>query len=158
MLGLAGVTDIENRIAGVTVRIVFPEILPEVAVTVAVPTATAVARPLLLIVATEVFDEFQVTCVVISWFVPSEYVPEAESCLVFPAGMLGLAGVTDMEDRIAGVTVRIVFPGIFPKVAVMVVVPVAPAVASPLRLTDAIEVLDELQMTCPVISWLVPSE
>jgi hypothetical protein len=75
---------------------VFPEILPEVAVMVAVPTETAVARPLLLIVAIDVFDELQVTCVVISWLVSSEYVPEAENCWVFPAGMLGLAGVTEM--------------------------------------------------------------
>ena len=74
--------------AGVTVRVVFPEILPEVAVMVAVPAATAVARPLLFTVATDVLDELQVTCVVISWVVPSEYVPEAANCLVFPAGML----------------------------------------------------------------------
>ena len=49
-----------------------PEILPEVAVMVVAPVATAVARPLLLTVATEVLDELQVTCVVISWLVPSE--------------------------------------------------------------------------------------
>jgi hypothetical protein len=61
----------------VTVRVVLPEILPEAAVIVAVPAVTAVARPLLFTVATEVLDELQVTCVVISWLVPSEYVPEA---------------------------------------------------------------------------------
>jgi hypothetical protein len=41
----------------------------EVAVMVVVPAATAVARPLLLTVATDGFDELQVTSVVISWFV-----------------------------------------------------------------------------------------
>ena len=80
MLGLAGVTVTEDRIAGVTVRVVFPEIFPEVAVMVAEPAATAVARPLLLTVATDVLDELQVTCVVISWVVPSEYAPEAANC------------------------------------------------------------------------------
>jgi hypothetical protein len=45
---------------------VLPEILPKVAVMVAVPAATAVARPLLLTVATEVLDDLHVTCVVIS--------------------------------------------------------------------------------------------
>jgi hypothetical protein len=50
----------------VTVRVVFPEILPEVAVMVAGPAATAVARPLLLTVATNASDELQVTCVLIS--------------------------------------------------------------------------------------------
>jgi hypothetical protein len=91
----------EVRIAGVTVRIVFPEILPEAAVMVAEPVVTAVARPLLLTIATDVLEEDQVTCVVISWLVPSEYVPEAENCLVFPAGMLGLAGVTAIETSAA---------------------------------------------------------
>src|SRR5208337_4916443 len=114
MLGLAGVTDMEDRVAEDTVRVVFPEILPEVAVMVVVPAARAVARPLLLTVATDMLDELQVTCVVISWVVPSEYVPEAASCLVFPITMLGLSGVTDMEDRVAEVTVRVVFPEIVP--------------------------------------------
>jgi len=56
-----GVTDIEDRVAEVTVRVVFPEILPKVAVMVVAPAAMAVARPLLLTVATDGFDEFQVT-------------------------------------------------------------------------------------------------
>jgi hypothetical protein len=38
----------------------------EMAVMVVVPWAMAVAKPLLLIVATDVFDELQVTSVVIS--------------------------------------------------------------------------------------------
>jgi hypothetical protein len=56
----------EDRVAEVTVRGVLPEILPKVAVMVAVPAATAVARPLLLTVATDVLEELQVTWVVIS--------------------------------------------------------------------------------------------
>ncbi len=96
----------------VTVRVVFPEILPEVAVMVAEPAAMAVARPLLFTVAADVLDEVQVTWLVISWLVPSEYVPEAANCLVFPAGMLGLPGVMDMEDRVAEGTVRVALPEI----------------------------------------------
>jgi len=134
------------------VSVVDPEILPEVAVIVAVPTATAVARPLMLTVATDVLDELQVTCVVIPRLVPSEYVPMATNCWVFPAGMLGLAGVTEMEDRVAEVTVRVVLPGIPAEVAVIVVVPAATAVARPLLLTLATDVLDELQVTCVVMS------
>jgi hypothetical protein len=114
MLGLAGVTDREDRIARFTVRAVLPEIPPEVAVMVEVPATTAVARPLPLTVATDVLDEVQVTCVVISWLVPSEYVPVAANCWVTPAGMLGLTGVTDMEDRIAAVTVSVVLPVAIP--------------------------------------------
>jgi hypothetical protein len=49
-----------------TARVVLPEILPEVAVMIAEPGKKAVARPLLLTVATDVSDELQVTCMVIS--------------------------------------------------------------------------------------------
>jgi hypothetical protein len=73
--------------------------------------------------------------------------------------MLGLAGVTAMEDRVAEFTVRVVLPEIFPEVAVMIVpVPAATPAARPLLFTVAMEVLDELQVTCAVISRLVPSE
>ena len=158
MLGLAGVTNIEDRVADVAVRVVLPRIVPEVAVMVAVPATAAVAKPLLLTVATDVLDEVQMTSVVISWVVPSEYKPEAANCWVTPPGMLGLAGVTDMEDRVAEVTVRVACPEVAPEVAVMIAVPAATAVAKPLLLTVATDGLDELQMTCGVISWLVPSE
>jgi hypothetical protein len=131
----------------VTVRVVFPEILPEVAVMMAVPAAMAVPNPLLLTVAAAVLDELQVTWVVIFWLVPLEYVPEAVNCSVNPAGTLGLAGVTDMEDRVAEVTVRVVFPETLPKVAVMVVVPTETPVARPLLFTIAADVLDEVQAT-----------
>jgi hypothetical protein len=60
---------------------VLPEILPEAAVMVVLPTIwPALARPLLSIVATDVSDELQVTCMVISWLVPSAYVPVAVNC------------------------------------------------------------------------------
>jgi hypothetical protein len=73
-------TSISSRSAELAVRLALPEILPNVAVMVAEPSATAVARPLLLTVATDVFDEVQVTCVVMSQLVPSEYVPVAVNC------------------------------------------------------------------------------
>lgn len=73
--------------------------------------------------------------------------------------MFGSGGVTAMEERVAEFTVRVVLPEIFPEVAVMVVpVPAATAVARPLLFTVAMDVFDELQMTCAVISRLVPSE
>jgi hypothetical protein len=146
---------------------VLPEIVPEVvvmvAVMVAVPPAMAVTKPLLLTVAANVLDELnvlldelQVTCVVISWLVPSEYAPEAANCWVNPACILELAGVTDMEDRVAGVTVSVVLPEIVPEVVVMVAVivtvPPAMAVATPLLLTVATDVFDEVQVICAVIS------
>ncbi len=72
MIAEDGVTDMEDRVAGITVRSMFPEMLPEVAEMVDVPTATAVPRPMLLTVATDIFDEVQVTWVVISRLVPLE--------------------------------------------------------------------------------------
>jgi hypothetical protein len=137
------------------------EVLGMVAVMVAMPPATAVARPLLSILAARVLDEIQMTCAVISWLVPSEYSPKAVNCWVNCTWIFGLTGVTsteDTEDRVAEVTVRVVLPEIPPEVAVMVAVPAATAVARPLLSTVTNDVLNELQMTCPVISRLVPSE
>jgi hypothetical protein len=156
-IGLNGVTNMKARMAEVTVRVLFPEIVPEVAVMVAVPAATAVARPLPLTVATDGLEELQVTCAVTSRPVPSEYKPEAANCRVTPAGMLGLTGVTDMEDRVAEVTVRVVLLEIIPEVAVMVATPAATAVARPVLLTVATDGLEEPQVTCRVMSKLVPS-
>ena len=67
-LRLAGATWIDTSVAGDTVRLVLPEMLPLVAEIVAVPTLVAVARPFepaaLLMVAELVLDEAQVTWVV----------------------------------------------------------------------------------------------
>jgi hypothetical protein len=156
MLVSVGVTAIEDRVAEVTVRVVVPEILPEVAVMVVVPAATAVASPPLLAVATPGFDEFQATWEVISWVDVSEYVPVAVNCWVACRGMLGSVGVTDIEDRVPEVTVRVVLPTVLPRLAVMVAVPAARAVARPLLFTVATAELDEPQVTSEVILWVPP--
>jgi len=71
MLGRPGVTSIDTSVAEVTVSAVLPDTVPNVAVIVAKPTATAVACPLepgaLLIVATVVEEELQTTDAVRSW-------------------------------------------------------------------------------------------
>lgn len=73
MLGLAGVTAIDTRVAGVTVSVVFPEMLAMVAVMTDEPAAIPDARPLVAaIVATEVVPEAQVTEDVMFFEVPSE--------------------------------------------------------------------------------------
>ncbi len=79
----------------------FPETIPKVAVIVVSPAATVVAKPLLSIVATDELEEVHVTCVVISWVVPSEYMPKAVNCPVMSAGSLEFLGVTDMAIRLA---------------------------------------------------------
>ncbi len=69
MLGFVGDTLIEISVAAVTISVVLSETGPDAAVIVADPAATAVARPLLLTVATLVFDELQVTDDEMSWLV-----------------------------------------------------------------------------------------
>jgi hypothetical protein len=59
--GVAGVTEIAVKTAAVTDKVAEPLMLPEVAVMVAVPEATLVARPPLFIVAIPVADETHLT-------------------------------------------------------------------------------------------------
>ena len=72
MLGIGGVIAIDTNVAGVTVKVTGAEVMPPMAAVMRlVPAATDVARPLkpatLLIIATEVVDDAQVTEVVIFW-------------------------------------------------------------------------------------------
>lgn len=98
MLGLAGVTAIETRLAPVTVSEVVPLTEPEAAVIVAVPGPVLVARPAALIDATLTSDEDQTTegsCCVL----PSSKSPVAVNCCVVPSAMEEFAGVTEIESR-----------------------------------------------------------
>ena len=72
--------------------------------------------------------------------------------------MLGLAGVIDMETKVAEVTVSVVLPEILPKMAVRVAVPAVTPVARPFSLIVATNVADEVQVTSEVISLGVASE
>ena len=51
MVAVAGVTAIETRVAGVTVIVAVPLMVPLVTVMTGVPTALAVARPVVVMVA-----------------------------------------------------------------------------------------------------------
>ncbi len=70
--GEAGVTAIETRATAVTVMVVDPVTLPEVALIVVVPTPVALASPLAEIVATVAAEELQVTVAVRFCVLPSE--------------------------------------------------------------------------------------
>ena len=118
----------------------------------------AVAKPLASTLTTNVFVEAQITCVVILWLVPSEYAPVAVNCKVSPEDSLELTGATDTEERVAEVTVKVVLPEIPPELAVMMRLPAAMAVARPPLVTVATAGFDDPQVTCMVISTLVPSE
>ena len=89
----------EDRVEAVTVRVVAAERTigpisgPEVAVMMVEPATPVAASPLLLTVPVGKLDEIQVTRLVMSKVVPSEYAPEAVNCWKNPEGTKGLAGV-----------------------------------------------------------------
>jgi hypothetical protein len=164
-----------RRVAGFTVSVVEPDMLPDVAAHVMDPTVTDVAKPPALTIAMLVLDELQITCVVISWVVLSENVPVAVSCCVVPMGVLGFVGVIVRVTSVALVTVSVVLPEVLPNDAQMVVVPErhpyaytrllihCPSVvewAEALATTLIVDTLvsDELQVTESVKSCVVLSE
>ena len=152
IIGLAGVTaiDCNTTAADVTVSPVEPVIPSKVAEIVTAPAPTAVASPLLLIVAHVMSDDFQLTCVVRFSVVLLESVPVAVNCSVFPTARLVLAGVTAIDCNTAAVTVKPVEPVIPSKVAEIVTGPGLTAVASPLLLIVAHVTSDDFQLTCVV--------
>jgi len=166
MLGFVGAIWIDDSVAGVTVRVVLSEIVPDVAEMTVEPAAKAVARPLepavLLTEATVVSLELQVTDAVMSWVVLSKKIPVAVNCLVVPSPMLGFVGVTWIDTSGVVVTVSLVLPEIPPNAAVIVLEPAATAVAIPLEpavlLTVAAAVEEELQVTVVEMFWLLLSE
>jgi hypothetical protein len=140
------------------------EVPGNVAVMVVAPTATLVARPLvpeaLLTSATPVSEEDQVTVVVRSWLVLSEYAHIAVNCFVCPRGIVWFNGVTEQDTTAAAVTVRPVelLIDVTGSVAVIKVVPKATVVASPLvpgvSPTVAAPVFDELHVAAVVRFWV----
>ncbi len=78
--GFAGVTAMDTRVAAVTVSVVVPLTLPDVALMVEVPVATAVASPPAVMVATLVVAELHVAVLVRSCWLESVYVPVAVNC------------------------------------------------------------------------------
>jgi hypothetical protein len=110
MIGFDGVMVIDTSTGVVTVRVTLFDVMPErLAVMVVVPGATALTSPLvpvaLLTVAISVLDDDQVAESVISCVVLSENVPEAVNWSLPPAAMLVVVGATEIELKVAGVTV-----------------------------------------------------
>jgi hypothetical protein len=93
---LVGLIAIERKFATVTVTLVEPLIVTEVAVTLIVPYETPDSKPLFDTVATEVSSEDQLTEPVMTFVLPSLYVPVAVICLVLSTVTDGVTGVTVM--------------------------------------------------------------
>jgi len=130
--------------------------VPTVAVTVAVPVATLLAKPWLLIVTTAALEELQRAVLVMSCVLLSLKVPVAVNCFVVPIDMLELAGVTAIDTSVAALTVSDALPVTVPEIALIVVVPVPTAVARP----DASMVetlIGDADHVTEVSSWVLPS-
>lgn len=156
MVELAGVTAIETRLAPLTVSDVVPLTVPEAAVIVVVPALTPLANPVEFTAATAPELELHVTdgngCVL-----PSSKLPTALNCTPVPSAIVGSDGLIAIEIRCAATTVKTVVSLTEPTVAVMVVEPDARVAASPEPLTVATDESDELQLTPPLKSELLPS-
>lgn len=71
VLGSAGVTAMDTSVAGVTVKVLDPDTLPKVAVTVVLPTLVPLATPEVLIVAMPALPVLQATEFVMLSVLPS---------------------------------------------------------------------------------------
>jgi len=155
---LAGVTAIDTSVAAVTVSAALLLVtLPDTALIVVDPVATLVARPAMLIVTTAGTEEFHVAVLVRFCVLLSVYVPIAANCCVSPSGIVGDSGVTAIETNTGAVTVSVVELLIDPDVAVIVVLPCAAVVASPVVLIVPTFVDEELHATVLVRFWVLPS-
>jgi len=144
--GFAGITVIETITAVVTVRTELPVMEPEVAEMVALPAATVLAKPVLSTAAIVASDELHAKPDIF-WVPPSVNSPTAVNCSVFPRANEGADGVSDIETRAAGSTVKVVEPDTEPEVAVIVTLPTASVVATPALSTETVLLSDEVQIT-----------
>jgi hypothetical protein len=162
MDGAEGVIAMDASTAGVTVRFTVLDTEPDVAEIVIDPVPTEVARPAVvgapLMVATVESEDAQWTEAVTSCVLASLYVPTAVNCCVVPSGMEAESGDTAMETSTAGFTCTFSDPVSPPLAAVSVADPTLSAVISPVALTVAIELSEELQVALAEMSFVVSSE
>jgi hypothetical protein len=156
MRGFAGSTVIPVRCAVETVSGVDPLIKPNAALIVLLPVAMLDATPCALIVAAAAFDEVQSTDALMSCEVASLKVPVAVNCFVVPTAIVEFAGVTAIETRLAPVTVIDAVPFTEVDAAVIVVLPAAAPVASPVESILAMLGNDDDQVT-DVNTCVLPS-
>lgn len=129
---------------------------PSLAVMVALPADRAVTLPPATL-ATFDAEDVQVTMLVITWVLPSLKVPVATKFTDVVGASTALAGATEIDVSVAELTLSGVLPETPSKVAEMLAVPGAIALALPRAPTVATAGLSELQLESLVITCLVPS-
>jgi hypothetical protein len=103
-----------TSVAGVTESVADPEVEPELAAIVVVPTLTLTATPPPPIVATAGAEDVHDTDVVITLVLPSEYVPVAMNGREVPSAIEAVCGETAIETSAALVTVSCAAPLVTP--------------------------------------------
>ncbi len=135
------------RVVLLTVRIVPPLSMPIDAAMVAVPGDSALAVPVLSTVATPPAEDDQ-SATGNRIVLLSLSVPVAVNCWANPIGNDALAGVTVIAVRLRLDTVTVAEPEIAPALAVMLAVPAATVVTTPVLATVATLPALEVQVTC----------
>ena len=160
---LGAVMVIDFNTAGVTANVNVFEVTPlEAAVMLEVPVATAVANPVVVIVAKDGVAEFHTAVFVRFCVVPSVNVPVAVNWSVSPFAIDALGAVIAIDCRVAGVTVKVSVFEVTPlELAVITDVPGLTAVARPVALIVATPGVAEFHVAvlvrfCVVLSLNVP--
>jgi hypothetical protein len=158
--GLAGVTAIDTRIAGVTVSVagllVYPYWFPVICV---LPAPTPVANPKLETVATVVTVDTQFDGIVTFAVLPSVYVAVNVNCSVVPFAIVAVSGERDIFITAAGSTVSVTAGLVIPfSDAVICDAPNPTAVESPAELIVATLVVPDTQVACVVMFFVLLSE
>jgi hypothetical protein len=138
---------IELRVIVLTVSEVEPLMFSYWALISVVPALRAVASPALLIRAMVELEDVHCTCNVRSSVLPSLNAPVAVNCCEPPVPTVEIAGVTVMDTRTAGVTVKDAVVESPAYSAWTVVWPVAIAEAIPFASIPAIVGVKEFQVT-----------
>lgn len=151
------VAEIVGGPADVTVRVVENTSPFAAAETLVPPPPTVVASPPPLIVATLELAEAHATEEVMSRVVPSENLPMAVNCWFTPDGSTGFCGLRIATNSAGGATVRFTEALTLPELAVIVATPWLIEVTNPAEFTAATVGVEELQLTAPVRSFVLPS-
>jgi len=155
MVALVGVMVTVSNVPVLTARVVDPVTEPKTALIVVVPLPWPVAvAP--LTDATAGLDDAHLASGVMFCVLPSLKLPVLVNCCVPPTAMVCAVGVTTREVRIASLTVRFVEVVMDPRVAVIVAVPTAGALANPSELTLTVLDDEELQVTEEVMFFVLP--
>ena len=138
MLAVAGVTAMLTMVAAGTVTVVLAVLPLKLAFMTLLPKAAPVTRPPLATVTEAGVTETKLLPLVTLTLLPSEYVASTANWRVAATGTMGFCGVTAIDSKVAGLTVKTVLAVSVPVVAVICVVPATLPSARPLALMLAV--------------------